>query len=130
MAAACRLYRRAGSLIYDGNEHTATVNKSQDWQGDTVAEADIKYTKDGDNTVTGNPKDAGTYTASITVGGVTASVTYTIRQAVPQAGDFAFSPPDTLTYDGSARTAAVGGQGRYCGHGRRHGEIFQKRCGD
>lgn len=107
----------SGSLIYDGNEHTATVNKSQDWQGDTVAEADIKYTKDGDNTVTGNPKDAGTYTASITVGGVTASVTYTIRQAVPQAGDFAFSPPDTLTYDGSARTAAVAARAGIAGMG-------------
>ena len=107
----------SGSLIYDGNEHTATVNKSQDWQGDTVAEADIKYTKDGDNTVTRNPKDAGTYTASITVGGVTASVTYTIRQAVPQAGDFAFSPPDTLTYDGSARTAAVAARAGIAGMG-------------
>ena len=76
----------SGSLIYDGNEHTATVNKSQDWQGDTVAEADIKYTKDGDNTVTGNPKDAGTYTASIALTNgdgstATASVEYTIAQA-------------------------------------------------
>ena len=76
----------SGSLIYDGNEHTATVNKSQDWQGDAVAEADIKYTKDGDNTVTGNPKDAGTYTASIALTNgdgstATASVEYTIAQA-------------------------------------------------
>ena len=76
----------SGSLIYDGNEHTATVNKSQDWQGDTVAEVDIKYTKDGDATFTGNPKDAGTYTASIALTNgdgstATASVEYTIAQA-------------------------------------------------
>ena len=47
----------------------------------------------------------------------TASVTYTIRQAVPQAGDFAFSPPDTLTYDGSARTAAVAARAGIAGMG-------------
>ena len=73
-------------LIYDGAEKTATVNKSQDWQGDTVAEEDIKYTKDVDNTFTGNPKDAGTYTASIALTNgdgstATASVEYTIAQA-------------------------------------------------
>ena len=89
----------SGSLIYDGNEHTATVNKSQDWQGDTVAEADIKYTKDGDNTVTGNPKDAGTYTASITVGGVTASVKYTIAQAELTIDSVTVT---SKTYNGSA----------------------------
>ena len=99
----------SGSLIYDGNEHTATVNKSQDWQGDAVAEADIKYTKDGDATFTGNPKDAGTYTASITVGGVTASVKYTIKKATPTASDFTFQAPASsdLTYDGNAKTATV-----------------------
>ena len=89
----------SGSLIYDGNEHTATVNKSQDWQGDTVAEADIKYTKDGDATFTGNPKDAGTYTASITVGGVTASVKYTIAQAELTIDSVTVT---SKTYNGSA----------------------------
>ena len=71
-------------LIYDGAEKTAKLEKPT-WKGDTVAEADIKYTKDVDNTFTGNPKDAGTYTASITVGegenAATASVKYTIAQA-------------------------------------------------
>ena len=103
----------SGSLIYDGNEHTATVNKSQDWQGDTVAEADIKYTKDGDATFTGNPKDAGTYTASITVGegknAKTASVEYTIKKAIPTATNFTFQAPapSDLTYNGTPKTAAV-----------------------
>ena len=71
-------------LIYDGAEKTAKLEKPT-WKGDTVAEADIKYTKDVDNTFTGNPKDAGTYTASITVGegenAATASVKYTIAKA-------------------------------------------------
>ena len=93
----------SGSLIYDGNEHTATVNKSQDWQGDTVAEADIKYTKDGDATFTGNPKDAGTYTASITVGegknAKTASVEYTIAQAELTIDSVTVT---SKTYNGSA----------------------------
>ena len=93
----------SGSLIYDGNEHTATVNKSQDWQGDKVAEADIKYTKDGDATFTGNPKDAGTYTASITVGegknAKTASVEYTIAQAELTIDSVTVT---SKTYNGSA----------------------------
>ena len=75
----------SGSLIYDGAEKTAKLEKPT-WKGDTVAEADIKYTKDVDNTFTGNPKDAGTYTASIALTNgdgstATASVEYTIAQA-------------------------------------------------
>ena len=93
----------SASLIYDGNEHTATVNKSQDWKDDTVAEADIKYTKDGDATFTGNPKDAGTYTASITVGegknAKTASVEYTIAQAELTIDSVTVT---SKTYNGSA----------------------------
>ena len=99
-------------LIYDGAEKTAKLEKPT-WKGDTVAEADIKYTKDVDNTFTGKPKDAGTYTASITVGegenAATASVKYTIAKAAPTASDFTFQAPASsdLTYDGNAKTAAV-----------------------
>lgn len=104
-----QLVSPSGSLIYDGNEHTATVNKSQDWQGEAVDASKIVYTKEDDATFTGNPKDAGTYTASITVGGVTASVEYTIGKATPTASDFTFQAPASsdLTYDGNAKTAAV-----------------------
>lgn len=84
------------------------------WTAADVGE--ITYQKDG-SALSAAPVDAGTYTAGITVGGQTASVTYTIRQAVPQAGDFAFSPPDTLTYDGSARTAAVAARAGIAGMG-------------
>ena len=99
----------------DGQSEKATLTENS-WQGLTVKEDAITYTKGG-TSLGAAPADAGTYTASITVGGQTASVTYTIRQAVPQAGDFAFSPPDTLTYDGSARTAAVAARAGIAGMG-------------
>ena len=81
-----QIVQPSGSLIYDGNEHTATVNKSQDWHGEAVDASTIVYTKEGDATFTGNPKDAGTYTASIALTNgdgstATASVEYTIAQA-------------------------------------------------
>lgn len=107
-----KLVPPSGSLIYDGAEKTAKLEKPT-WKGDTVAEAGIKYTKDVDNTFTGNPKDAGTYTASITVGegenAATASVKYTIAKAAPTASDFTFQAPapSDLTYNGNPKTATV-----------------------
>lgn len=103
----------SGELIYDGSAKAARLTKTG-WTAADVGE--ITYQKDG-SALSAAPVDAGTYTAGITVGGQTASVTYTIRQAVPQAGDFAFSPPDTLTYDGSARTAAVAARAGVAGMG-------------
>lgn len=103
----------SGELIYDGSAKAARLTKTG-WTAADVGE--ITYQKDG-SALSAAPVDAGTYTAGITVGGQTASVTYTIRQAVPQAGDFAFSPPDTLTYDGSARTAAVAARAGIAGMG-------------
>lgn len=103
----------SGGLIYDGGAKAAKLTTTG-WTAADVGE--IVYQKDG-SALSAAPVDAGTYTAGITVGGQTASVTYTIRQAVPQAGDFAFSPPDTLTYDGSARTAAVAARAGIAGMG-------------
>lgn len=103
----------SGGLIYDGSAKAARLTKTG-WTAADVGE--ITYQKDG-SALSAAPVDAGTYTAGITVGGQTASVTYTIRQAVPQAGDFAFSPPDTLTYDGSARTTAVAARAGIAGMG-------------
>lgn len=103
----------SGGLIYDGSAKAAKLTTTG-WTAADVGE--IVYQKDG-SALSAAPVDAGTYTAGITVGGQTASVTYTIRQAAPQAGDFAFSPPDTLTYDGSARTAAVAARAGVAGMG-------------
>lgn len=103
----------SGGLIYDGSAKAARLTKTG-WTAADVGE--ITYQKDG-SALSAAPVDAGTYTAGITVGGQTASVTYTIRQAAPQAGDFAFSPPDTLTYDGSAKTAKVAARAGIAGMG-------------
>lgn len=108
-----------------GSPVTIATTENADWikaarltkTGWTAADVgEIVYQKDG-SALSAVPVDAGTYTAGITVGGQTASVTYTIRQAAPQAGDFAFSPPATLTYDGSARTAAVAARAGIAGMG-------------
>ena len=62
------------NLTYDGNAKAATLNGSISALTTTP---DITYKQSG-NTLSGAPTNAGTYTASITVEGVTASVTYTI----------------------------------------------------
>ena len=68
------------ALTYDGTTKAATVDKDTgNWQGGKV---NIAY-KQGDKVLTGAPVNAGTYTASITLGGATASVTYTITKATP-----------------------------------------------
>lgn len=69
----------AGSLVYDGTAKTATVTASDDWNGTAANQVDVTYTKKDDSSFTGVPKEAGTYTAAMTLGGVTASTgEYTI----------------------------------------------------
>ena len=68
------------ALTYDGTTKAAIVDKDTgNWQGSNVT---IVY-KQGDKVLTGAPVNAGTYTASITLGGATASVEYTIAKATP-----------------------------------------------
>ena len=68
------------ALTYDGTTKAAIVDKDTgNWQGSNVT---IVY-KQGDKVLTGAPVNAGTYTASITLGGATASVEYTITKATP-----------------------------------------------
>lgn len=86
----------------DGNEAAATVTGSIPG----VTAPTITYKK-GDESLTAAPTDAGTYTASITLGGVTASVEYTIAKAKPTAEDFTIPTPGNLTYDGTSKTATV-----------------------
>ena len=70
------------SLTYDGTAKAATVT------GDTavLGTPSITYTKQGDNTFSGTPTDAGSYTASITLGSATASVTADITAEDEPAG--------------------------------------------
>ncbi len=70
--ATATIVKPEGTLTYNGNEFNATVDYSTEWAGGTLM---ISYTRDGDTV------SAGEITASITVGGKTASVTYTITKA-------------------------------------------------
>ena len=74
-------------LTYSGSGKPATVTASSDWQGPAASGITISYIKTDpyiqqlENGAL--PKNAGTYTASITVGEATASVKYTIQKANP-----------------------------------------------
>ena len=100
----------AGTPTYDGSPKAAAMTVSNDWLGASANNIRITY-KQGGTTLSGAPADAGTYTAGITVGegegAVTASVEYTIEKADLAAGDFTFTSPTDLTYNGSAKTATV-----------------------
>ena len=98
-------------LTYSGSGKPATVTASSDWQGPAASGITISYIKTDpyiqqlENGAL--PKNAGTYTASITVGEATASVKYTIGKATPKAEDFTFTAPTSLTYDGNVKSATV-----------------------
>lgn len=98
-------------LTYSGEGKPATVTASSDWQGPAASGITISYMKTGkyiqqlENGAL--PTNAGEYTASITVGEATASVTYTIGKATPKAEDFTFTAPTSLTYDGNVKSATV-----------------------
>ncbi len=53
------------------------------------------------------PKDAGTYTASVTVGGATASVEFELVKRSAAADNFIYTAPENLVYDGTAKYATV-----------------------
>lgn len=78
------------SLTYDGTAKEATLDTtSGSWQGGDVS---IVYKK-GEGTLFAAPINAGTYTASITLGDATASVEYTIAKAEAKVEDFTFAAP-------------------------------------
>lgn len=93
----------SGGLIYDGSVKAARLTKTG-WTAADVGE--ITYQKDG-SALSAAPVDAGTYTAGITVGGQTASVTYEIGKATPMAKDFVFAAPGNLNYDGNSKIVTV-----------------------
>ena len=93
----------SGELIYDGSAKAAKLTTTG-WTAADVGE--IVYQKDG-SALSAVPVDAGTYTASITLGGVTASVTYEIGKATPMAKDFVFAAPGNLNYDGNSKIVTV-----------------------
>ena len=70
---------------------------------DTSVAVNVTYsTADGSA-----PKTAGTYTASVTVGGATASVEFELVKRSAAAENFVYIAPENLVYDGTAKYAAV-----------------------
>ena len=98
----------AGTLTYDGRPKAAAVAVSNDWLGASADNIRITY-KQGETTLSAAPTDAGTYTASITVGegkgAVTASVEYTI--APKELTDPTIEIASGSVYDGNAKTPNV-----------------------
>lgn len=96
------------TLIYDGSNKKAILeNKLLTGEQDPT----ISYSLGNGQGATlpdgSYPTNVGAYTASITVGGKTASVTYEIQKADPAAKNFVFTAPGSLTYDGTAKTADI-----------------------
>ncbi len=84
-------------LTYSGSEKAATLTNNLPTG---VSAPTISYTKGG-NAFTGTPTDAGTYTASITLGSATASVSYTITAKSITAGEGDITLSGDTTYTGS-----------------------------
>ena len=97
-------------LTYSGESKPATVTASSDWQGPAESDISIGYIKTGKYGPEGLensalPTNAGTYTASITLGKATASVEYTIAKAAltvtPNSGQsksYGTTPDPVLAY--------------------------------
>ena len=114
------------TLIYDGSNKTAILeNKLLTGEKDPT----ISYTVGNGQGATlpdgSYPTNVGAYTASITVGGVTASVTYEIQKADPAAKNFVFTAPGSLTYDGTAKTADIKTATNITGMGDVMGKYYQ-----
>lgn len=85
----------------DGKSPEAQVDKNN-WLPTLPADA-ITYRKG--NTAIAAPTDAGSYTGVLTIGGVEATVDYTIGRKTVSAGDVTFSNTHT-TYDGTQKNVA------------------------
>lgn len=87
-------------LVYDGNPKDITVTNTT-----SAGNLTISYCCEGGCILPGD------HTASITVGGATATVSFSIDKAVPTAADFTVSAPGT-SYDGIPKSAtAIGAPG-------------------
>ena len=105
----------ADTLTYDGNGKRAILTGTFD---SSITMPTIRYkVADQTETFEAPPVNAGSYEASITMGEdpnrATATVTYEIKKATPQASDFTFTATTNLTYDGTPKyprfTPGIGG---------------------
>ena len=111
ISATCEECRwNGGSVTIKAPEHTVYGDgKSPEAQADknnwlpTLPADAITYRKG--NTAIAAPTDVGSYTAVLTIGGVEATVDYTIGRKTVSAGDVTFSHTHT-TYDGTQKNVA------------------------
>ena len=111
ISATCEECRwNGGSVTIKAPEHTVYGDgKSPEAQADknnwlpTLPADAITYRKG--NTAIAAPTDVGSYTAVLTIGGVEATVDYTIGRKSVSAGDVTFSHTHT-TYDGTQKNVA------------------------
>ena len=90
------------TLTYTGQGHPATFD-GQFTTGASVSEITYTQTKPTQQLEAGaTPTNAGTYTASIIVGGATASVEYTIAKATPRVGSWQGYPQAQSVFSGNA----------------------------
>ena len=87
-------------LVYNGGEHIASVSASTDWQGPAVDKITVGYESEenGKFASCDTPRNSGTYRAKITVGDVTAMVTYEVQKADLGVYDFTFGSPSFREY--------------------------------
>ena len=85
----------------DGKDHSVQIENTN-WLPEYPANA-VSYRK-GTETIEA-PTDAGSYTGVLTIGGVEATVDYTIGRKTVSAGDVTFSHTHT-TYDGTQKNVA------------------------
>lgn len=92
------------NAVYDGRPKTASVVPSADWAGGT---ADIVYTKTGVPDFTGEPVDAGAYTAALRLGEAEVSAAFSIEKADRTTADFTVAVPRDLVYNGEVKEVSV-----------------------
>ena len=61
----------------------------------------------GPSLIGGKSVNAGTYTATVTLGEVSIQITYTVEKLAPKAADFSFKIPGRFVYTGEAKAATV-----------------------
>jgi len=94
----------ATGKTYDGNAVEVVVSKTGSLENTDIP---VTLTKDGE-AFTGEPVNAGAYTASVTLGGKTVSVDFTIAKAA--AIITAAPTPNTLTYIGESQYLISAGE--------------------
>ena len=91
---------------YSGESYNAaSYTTSGDWKH-TPSVGELFYTDSTGNRID-TPVNVGTYNVNVKVDGVTATKEFTINPGSLDSGDFTFTPPSNLTYDGQPKTATV-----------------------